>query len=270
VARKKQHGDEHPDERWLLTYADMITLLMALFIVMFAMALVDQTRFDTLKATLKETFSGPVLTGSDSILDTGSDPTSQRAASELSAQGSPIEQIASIQAAKDARANRAREQEQLSEAAKKVQAAARRAGLEKNVETKIDERGLVIRLITDDVLFPLGSWVMQPAAQPLLSAITPTLEHLPNTVRVEGHTDSLPCSCPLGNQGLSGMRAGAVLAYMEAVGFDAIAHETGASGYAARVPLQRGNGSNPHNRRVEIVVVRRYRGENLDSLDFPA
>ena len=49
MARKKQHHAEHPDERWLLTYADMITLLMALFMVLYAMSMVNKTKFEALR-----------------------------------------------------------------------------------------------------------------------------------------------------------------------------------------------------------------------------
>ena len=72
--RKKNHGDhddaQHADERWLLTYADMITLLMALFIVMFAMSSVNETKFDSLQKSLQEAFSGKIL-GGKAIQETG-------------------------------------------------------------------------------------------------------------------------------------------------------------------------------------------------------
>src|SRR4051812_47208043 len=90
MARKKHHV-EHPDERWLLTYADMITLLMALFMVLFAMSLVDQTKFNELKVTLKDSFSSPILNGGSSILDSGAAKSSQTAAkSELTGKDTPL------------------------------------------------------------------------------------------------------------------------------------------------------------------------------------
>src|ERR1700742_3100775 len=64
-------GHEGPDERWLLTYADMITLLMALFIVMFAISSVNTSKFDQLSKSLKEAFNGHVVDGGQSILQTG-------------------------------------------------------------------------------------------------------------------------------------------------------------------------------------------------------
>src|ERR1700742_4334118 len=79
--RKKGGGGGHegPDERWLLTYADMITLLMALFIVMFAMSVVNTSKFDALSKSLKEAFNGKVVEGGQSILQTGGSDNGHRA-----------------------------------------------------------------------------------------------------------------------------------------------------------------------------------------------
>ncbi len=79
------HESEHPDERWLVSYADMVTLLMALFIVMFAMANVNTSKFTELKKSLANAFSGPVKTGGGSILDGG--------ASDKAVQGSILSQV---------------------------------------------------------------------------------------------------------------------------------------------------------------------------------
>ena len=91
MARKKQHHAEHPDERWLLTYADMITLLMALFMVLYAMSMVNKTKFEALRTTLKQSFSGAILTGGTSILDHGAVSSSQtQAQSDLTGKDTPV------------------------------------------------------------------------------------------------------------------------------------------------------------------------------------
>src|ERR1700709_849262 len=91
MARKKQHAAEHPDERWLLTYADMITLLMALFMVLYAMSMVNKTKFEALRLTLKQSFSGAILTGGTSILDHGAVSSSQtQAQSDLQGRDSAV------------------------------------------------------------------------------------------------------------------------------------------------------------------------------------
>ncbi len=69
--RREEHEEHENHERWLVTYADMVTLLMVLFIVMFSMSVVDERKFNALKAGLAAGFgqSESVLTGSESILE---------------------------------------------------------------------------------------------------------------------------------------------------------------------------------------------------------
>src|SRR5213079_18098 len=71
--RRRSGGDQedHADERWLLTYADMITLLMALFMVLFSIANVNKSKLESLSKSLNEAFSGKILPGGKSIQQTG-------------------------------------------------------------------------------------------------------------------------------------------------------------------------------------------------------
>src|SRR6476660_7974618 len=72
--RRGAAAAEESEERWLLTYADMITLLMALFMVLFSITSVNKAKLEVLSKTLQEAFSGKVLPGGDSIRNTGADP----------------------------------------------------------------------------------------------------------------------------------------------------------------------------------------------------
>jgi len=208
MARKKQHHAEHPDERWLLTYADMITLLMALFMVLYAMSMVNKTKFEALRTTLKQSFSGAILTGGTSILDHGAVSSSQtQAQSDLTGKDTPVPdafapapvaqqtaQSVAKQSATAARQAQLKQEQQLDAAKAKVDRAIRAAHLEGKAKTILDpRRGLVIRLITDDVLFGLGKYVLRPEGYPLLTSIAHAIQPLPNAVRVEGYTDTLPC-----------------------------------------------------------------------------
>src|SRR3954453_13750163 len=71
--RRRAGGDheEHADQRWLLTYADLITLLMALFMVLFSMSVVNKSKLATLQQSLKEGFKPKILPGGDAIKKTG-------------------------------------------------------------------------------------------------------------------------------------------------------------------------------------------------------
>src|SRR3954465_14880343 len=71
--KKKRHDDhgEHADERWLLTYSDLITLLMALFMVLFSISSVNKSKFESLQHALQDAFSGRILPGGKSIKEAG-------------------------------------------------------------------------------------------------------------------------------------------------------------------------------------------------------
>src|SRR5262249_17479618 len=159
-------------------------LLFALFIVMYAMALVDQTKFESLKVSLHNAFASPIFGGGDSILEAGAMKSSQTSQTNEEGRDSVIDQLpqsgapqaagqststAKAEAQAQAQALAAdtvqklelQQDQQLADAARKVKAAIHRAGLESNAKVSIDERGLVIRLVTDDVLFPSGSYDLQ-------------------------------------------------------------------------------------------------------------
>src|SRR3712207_4118025 len=91
MASRRGHGrrrgghedhEEHADERWLLTYSDMITLLMALFVVMWSMANVNTSKYEALSMSLKEAFSGKILPGGSAPLLPGNYSKAEQAAPE--------------------------------------------------------------------------------------------------------------------------------------------------------------------------------------------
>ncbi len=273
MARKRAH--EHADERWLLTYADMITLLMALFMVLFSMAVVNKGKFDELARSLRESFAGPLDRGGTSILNVGtSNPTAQ-AKSEINSTPQPItassdkllkesqqRQLATAQAVVQAKGLEAAQARDLAQAKAEVDAKIHALGLDDKVSTQINAKGLVIRLVTDKVLFDLGSSTIRPAAYPLLSSVAHVVNSIgTNPIRVAGHTDAVPFrNDPHGNQRLSGDRAEAVLFFLEDHGFSVQRHlDTASEGFGSLQPLIKNDpqtGSGPRNRRVEVVVQR--------------
>jgi chemotaxis protein MotB len=284
VAKRKKPHVEHPDERWLLTYADMITLLMALFMVMFAMSSVSKTKFQILKVTLHQTFSSAVFDGGSSILDRGAMKSSQTMPnSELTGQDSaqigeqPVQsptkpgdktETGSANTAHQAQlaAAAARRQDaDLANAEKTINAAIKKAHLGAFAHIVQDRANgvVIIRLVSDRVLFDLGSYDLKPGAKPLLDSIAHALDKLPNAITVDGYTDAIPAGGQFGNNGLSYFRAQSVLDYMEGAGFDAgDPHHTYPIAHGARDPWKPNGsgGSNPLNRRVEIHILRQTFG----------
>src|SRR5213592_4937191 len=88
--------EEHADERWLLTYADMITLLMALFMVLFSMSVVNKSKLASLQASLHNAFSPHVIPGGEAIKRTGGDAQTKQLKPE------PRPQVSQAQASKAA------------------------------------------------------------------------------------------------------------------------------------------------------------------------
>lgn len=237
-------------ERWLLTYADMITLLLALFVVLFSISAVNVSKFKTLKETLEQAFSPHILSGGGSIVpDGGSEATVHKAHAAIVALAAQRTSAATLRA----------EEERFRWLKEKLDAYAREHGFSESIETTITRRGLVIRLLTDHVLFASGSAVLKPEAAPLLTEIA----HLVNLDRdhdisVEGNTDDVPISTSRfpSNWELSVARATGVVRFM--IGRGVAAGRLEASGVAGERPIASNatEGGRSRNRRVEIALLR--------------
>jgi chemotaxis protein MotB len=260
--RSDQGQEEHADERWLLTYSDMITLLMALFIVMWAISSVNVSKFDQLKASLNSAFGGKVLSQQPSVLTGQTAPFSQDGSpvSPIKSTPTPAFSMKSI-AQSIASAAEKQDAENLKRLEAQVESYAKRHGFAGRIRTSIDQRGLVVRLLTDDVLFDSGAAVLKQPSLPLLGKIADLLTHggIVNDVRVEGNTDDVPVSGGdfLSNWELSSARADAVLQFLLAHGVKP--SRLSATGYADQNPVASNATAEGRslNRRVDLVVLRR-------------
>ncbi len=258
--KKKGRGhaeDEHPDERWLLTYADMITLLMALFMVLFSISSVNTAKWESLQRALQNAFAGDVLPGGEAIKQTGAEaqsPMVRATAPRPSLQGA---------LGRPAGGGAKSEQRDLERLKEQIDGHVRAEGLEDKVQTQLDSRGLMIRIVSDDLLFTSGSASLQRAAAPLMTKLARLLRaEGRHPIRVEGHTDDVPIRSGAfpSNWELAGARAAAVVrafarrevaeARMEVAGrahLDPVATNATAKGRA-------------RNRRVQILVPRTEAG----------
>jgi len=264
--RKRGGGDHHgADERWLLTYADMITLLMVLFIVLFAISVVDKKKFAELADGLSRNFgaTNKVLPAGSGVLDGGK--TSNNDQGQLTnnpAQPlSPIDQVElskQLQQEVDKQNLLKQEQTTLAGAQQQIEAALKAKGLQNSASFKLTSRGLVVSIVTDQVLFDTGKADLKPVGQEVLDAVAPAVRKLPNDISIEGHTDNVPIyGGPFAsNWELSAVRATTVLRYLVAAqGLDP--SRMSATGYADTKPVVP-NDTPAHqaqNRRVELVVL---------------
>ena len=188
------HGDEHPDERWLVSYADMITLLMAMFLVMWSMASVNTSKFESLAASLREAFSGKILPGGEAVMHPGNSSKAEQASPEP-----PIPTIKPVTSPESSTGDGQRsdapqkEVEDLAKLKKEIDAYSAQHGLTSEVQTTVARRGLVVTVLTDKVLFDSGSATVKPQADGLLDALTRLLKtQVRNPIQVEGNTDNVP------------------------------------------------------------------------------
>jgi chemotaxis protein MotB len=253
--RQKYHEEEEHEnhERWLVTYADMLTVLMALFIVMFAISVVDQTKAEKLAGSVRDYFgTGPtLLDGGDGLLEDQKPGNTEDDQLVLDIQAA----IAALDE-KNARDRAvASENDELAEVQRRITESLTRVGQQDSVRFKIDERGLVVTIVTDEVLFELGRAELLPAGRAVLDGVAPALAPIANPVTVEGHTDDLPISGRFAtNWELSTERATTVLRYMmETHGLPA--GRLSAAGYADQRPLVENTAqTRATNRRVEVIV----------------
>lgn len=246
----------------------MITLLMVLFIVMFAMSQVDQRKFMQLKNGLASGFGAPVtmLSGGDAMLDPGGAiaPDSVNLAGQVGGRGSSNNADA-INAAAVAQLATATEKAQVAQEAKKLQQAQQalqkalqKAGLKDGATFRFDERGLVVTIATDKVLFGSGSATLLPDGRKILDALGPTLRAMPNQLSIDGHTNALPIHTVQfpSNWELSSARAIGVLRYLASHERISLTRMS-ATGFADTRPRVDGTGAKALvvNRRVEIVVL---------------
>jgi chemotaxis protein MotB len=254
-ARRKRHEEheEHENhERWLITYADMITLLMAFFIMLFAMSQLDLAKFKEFQEGFASHVSGKpniAAEGGVGVLD--GTPSSQE---ELLAKA---EQVLNEQAKEDLAADL--ERDHLLRVEREVTRRVARAGLAGKVGFRLEQRGLVVTIVSDDVLFDLGSDHLRPQGRRVLDGLAQVLEDMPNHVAVEGHTDNTPINGGgqfHNNWVLSTARSTSVLSYLLNE-HDIPARRLSAAGYADQRPVRPNTTTSGRaaNRRVEIVVL---------------
>jgi chemotaxis protein MotB len=267
--RRSSHGhnEEHEnEERWLLTYADMITLLMTLFMVLFAISSVNTSKLDALSKSLSEAISGKIVTGGPSIQQTGAEQKTDTATPEppipaikpvIDVKSSASESSKSASSAAKSAAER--EQEDFKELKRKIDAYAKEHGLQDKLQTDVVRRGLVIRLLTDRVLFASGSAQLETPSTGLLTALARLLvAEVRHPIVVEGHTDNRPISSSQfpTNWELSTSRATQVVRFFIREGV--APRRLQAAGLAAQRPIASNlnDAGRSRNRRVEIVLVR--------------
>ncbi len=225
--------------RWLLTYADMITLLLALFVILFSISTVDRVKLQRLAHDISGGFS------SEDAINNPPNGGSTGHATGGSASGASTTGAA----AKDA---------DLTRINARLQAYVWTHSLQNQVSTRIERRGLVITLLADDSLYSTGSAELPPKTQRLLDEIDAVFVPTRSDLRVEGNTDNVPiqtANYPT-NWELSAERAIGVTRYLvEQKRLSPL--RVSVAGYGEYRPRNRNESpyDRRFNRRVDLVIL---------------
>jgi chemotaxis protein MotB len=259
--RDRRRGTDD-SQRWLTTYSDLVTLLLAFFVLLFSMSELDAAKFEQLVAGLEAPFGNPgqvdsVLPESDGLLD-GVPP-------ELTAP--PVATTTTNAAESDETVDLPEvvlTPDQLLVVQDAIEQSLGASGHEGAASFRITQRGLVVSVATDDLRFESGSSRLGESGVEIVGAIAEVLARIENAVQVEGHTDDVPFGRPgFDNWDLSAERALAVL-HLLVDGHELDPDRLGAVGYGEHRPLVENTDSDARalNRRVELVVL--YEGVDLD------
>jgi chemotaxis protein MotB len=256
----EEHEEHVNHERWLITYADMITLLMVLFIVLYSISQVDLAKFRRLKEGVAGGFGGPAAAGA---LSGGAGPL-EGGGGVFDVGLNGTQAVTSAQAAQaalaDARARAAGARQQravLQGAQQEIQRSLDKEGLGDTVKFRLESRGLVVTIVSDRVLFEPGQADLRAEGREVVDKLAAAIGRLPNKLTVEGHTDNVPISGRYAsNWELSTARATTVLRELiERHGISP--SRLSAAGYADERPMATNDTveGRAANRRVELVVL---------------
>ena len=222
---KKINGRKQNNDRWLLTYSDLITLLLIFFIVMYSTCSLDSSKYKQLSNAMKGSFNSY-----DNISSEDSD--------------NPKEEILT-------------EEEMLSNVKAKVDELVSDLELKGTVTTSVREKGLVISF-NDTILFNSGDAEIKEDWKSKLISISKVLTQIDNYIRVEGHTDNEAINTPYfhSNWQLSSVRASNVAEFLIQEG-NINSERLSAIGYGENRPVQSNDTEEGRaaNRRVDILIL---------------
>jgi chemotaxis protein MotB len=248
MGRRKRREEEHENhERWLVSYADFITLLFAFFVVMYAISSVNEGKYKVLSNSLTNAFKN--VTG---------EPGGQPIATIQGAPLLPVKPIAKLDKLPDQKKTEEKKVEQrkkMKNVANDIMDALQPLVAQGKVRLLETSRGVTIE-INDSILFPAGQAKLQPASISAMLAIAQVLAASDFPITIEGHTDNVPISTPQfpSNWELSAMRATTVLRLFNEGGVGA--ERLTAIGYGETRPLETNTTveGRARNRRVSILI----------------
>ena len=243
MARRRAHEEHANHEAWAIPYGDLVTLLLALFVVLYSMSSVNEGKYRVLSDSLNEAFGGRPR--SPSPIQIGDNAQRGSAPSLVSPVRLPLPSYGQPRGGE-------RDIRKMAAAMTKAMGAL----IDRKLVT-VRANGLLLEIeIRADILFPSGVAAVSERARPVLTRVASVLAPFPNPVRIEGHTDNVPVATAVfpSNWQLSAARAASVVALFVADGVDPRRLSVAGFGeFRPKAPNTSSEGRNA-NRRVLIVV----------------
>lgn len=250
------HESENTD-RWMVSYADFVTLLFAFFVVMYAMSSVNEGKYRVLADTMTEAFKvapkspDPIQIGKENKALNNSKPS--------------LEKIETIKVLKKSQRTYEREMKQIAETVSKSVQPLIDKGL-----IKVTQHKLWVEIeMNSKILFSSADSELEEEAFPALKSLAQVLKKLPNSIDVEGHTDNLPINNELfpSNWELSAARAASVVHLFTNYGVDP--KRLSSIGYAEFRPIADNStvAGRIKNRRVKIVILADKNARRIVEID---
>jgi chemotaxis protein MotB len=241
---RRKRSEEHPNhERWLISYADFITLLFAFFVVMYANGQTDKTRAQQVAESVRQAFEhgympaklAAILGGT--VNDVGPGNAQRRGPGGREAAQAPVADLA--------------------QSLKRLTAELEQEIKEGKLQVSLNSRGLVVSL-KEAAFFPSGEDRIPAERMPVMAKLARVILDLPNAVRLEGHTDAVPIHNARfrSNWELSAARSIAVLDLFENT-FKIPRSRLAVAGYADTAPVASNDTAEgrARNRRVDVVIL---------------
>ena len=242
-SRHRRSEDHENHERWLVSYADFITLLFAFFVVMYALSTVNEGKYRILSESMSSAFRNVQTSGSPLPIASGT---------PSSASGNPVAAIVATRAQEAARLRQRDKMRNVARDILQVMAPLVAAGKVRVLETT---RGVTIE-INDSILFAPGQALLQPALVKAMQAIADVLAPTDFPITIESHTDNVPINTVQfpSNWELSAVRATTVLRLFADA--NVAAERLTAIGYADTRPVEPNvlADGRARNRRVTILI----------------
>lgn len=253
MARKKKHEEHENLERWMVSYADFLTLLFATFVALYALSQIDLAKAKLLQKSIRQAFSKPstVLQGDSGILDKSGE-------SILESGSRPTDEINLVTPMMEVA--EAQQEDTVFNETKQYMDDLAKNKVTSGVQTKVTDRGLEITLV-DSLLFNSGSAEIRKNAYASLGKVGKLIKDNfeDHSIRIEGHTDNVPIKSTMypSNWELSSCRASNIVRFFISH-FHVTANRFAAIGYADNRPIASNSteAGRLKNRRVEIIILR--------------